>query len=1152
MNEEFEEAMREAMHEAQQEVKEDETKQEEDEEVDQEVKEIVLQKANKLKHGSTANAQDEWDELRSRMSHSHLAKDDRTWNSVVELFLALDRNSDGCLDQVEISVAHNALTNFSSTAPTVGYDIRFCDFDNIDTDHSGTVDPEEWVAFQDAAYATVGARSWNAIVEDTLRFVRWQLCASTPPPNAEKHCNVVSPRGTCQSFALHSSWFSDREMSLQERDLIISKADQSGIWFCLSCDLEKTRDPTLMCCETLAQTLGHRTMRPVQCEIQVGDMVVVEDGPEKGLNAEVLSLFQRELSDEHWLNLRVEKSSGSSQGAKSFKMFQGEGFAEAQMETVSQARVGQVVNLKVPLRPGDKVKANVAKEDGSRVKLEAPPKCGTVLAVDGHKVTVDFGPRHRETIPLSWVVEMDKSSWLEVARSAAISTLRFLLLELQIIPENTDDRNEVENRLQRAFEPHGRFKYMRGCSTDDALEDSPSRLSNYSDLDSTNASDGPRLAPGDRGKILWFDVERLEAACRPDRKKHLVITVPIADLEPDPNKKTKCKSANVVLSFGVVSHFDNDSAIMHAAKSGDVKELRAALKELSECDAGLALQECDADQNTVLHAIAYQGKIDAYKVVYSRATMSLDQDAFGAWLNARNDWGRSALWVAIESGHLELCKFLLDAKSDVNLAAPVLFKHKSKDGASSHEFVAGPGMVCSGSQYKVVLFQPNTSCGTHFGWKEVDGEGGIYMVTLSFGEAAEACIMPGDELLLVNGKAPHEGLKSPMYQRLERLLSKRPLTLHFRKGEGILSSPLMRAARLGHPSILQLLLDYDADVTFRDLCGRSALDRAVRMANSARAEMDNKEQLDTWCSDGVSKERLDSFEKIIEILIDAGACEGFGKIMGVDGPVEMETPVHWNGPGCGQLGRFYFHVAEIDDPEVVGYLQRVVSNSAVGKMDTKTSDRKSGYDLAGFVVEKVQRIENVALMREYVQRLHMIKAACKNDYTFEPIGRTRVNVSWESLTGCSKETNPLDADCNEIWLLHGTSAEAVECITRHNFLLSLAGSNAGDAFGKGIYFAESAVKADEYTNEAPVGHPMEGLRPFILTRVALGRLGETQDRDTSVEVELVLKGDADSLLADREAAVGTFKEFIVFDDDQCYPEFIIWYKRRTGRSTMKK
>ena len=41
------------------------------------------------------------------------------------------------------------------------------------------------------------------------------------------------------------------------------------------------------------------------------------------------------------------------------------------------------------------------------------------------------------------------------------------------------------------------------------------------------------------------------------------------------------------------------------------------------------------------------------------------------------------------------------------------------------------------------------------------------------------------------------------------------------------------------------------------------------------------------------------------------------------------------------------------------------------------------------------------------------------------------------------------------------------------------------------------------------------------------------------------KGQYDSVLGDREKCSGTYREFIVYDDDFVYPDFIVKYRRET-------
>merc|ERR1712107_697079 len=111
--------------------------------------------------------------------------------------------------------------------------------------------------------------------------------------------------------------------------------------------------------------------------------------------------------------------------------------------------------------------------------------------------------------------------------------------------------------------------------------------------------------------------------------------------------------------------------------------------------------------------------------------------------------------------------------------------------------------------------------------------------------------------------------------------------------------------------------------------------------------------------------------------------------------------------------------------------------------------------------------------------------------------------------------------------------------------MSRIGSGKGTIFGAGIYFAESAMKADEYTKP-----DARGYLPLILNRVMLGNINYC-DTDNPWDIKHDLedsckpgKGDNHSVLGDREVVRKTFREFIIYDNEQCYPEYIVWYKRR--------
>lgn len=137
----------------------------------------------------------------------------------------------------------------------------------------------------------------------------------------------------------------------------------------------------------------------------------------------------------------------------------------------------------------------------------------------------------------------------------------------------------------------------------------------------------------------------------------------------------------------------------------------------------------------------------------------------------------------------------------------------------------------------------------------------------------------------------------------------------------------------------------------------------------------------------------------------------------------------------------------------------------------------------------------------------------------------------------------LNRDANEQWLFHGTNDFAANCITRGDFLVNLAGSNAGTLYGNGVYLAESCSKSDEYTKENANGE-----RCLLVCRATLGFVNyiDEEVKDPSQCALSCTNGPYHSVLGDREKLRGTFKEILVYDNSQAYPEYVFWYKRIYG------
>ena len=109
-------------------------------------------------------------------------------------------------------------------------------------------------------------------------------------------------------------------------------------------------------------------------------------------------------------------------------------------------------------------------------------------------------------------------------------------------------------------------------------------------------------------------------------------------------------------------------------------------------------------------------------------------------------------------------------------------------------------------------------------------------------------------------------------------------------------------------------------------------------------------------------------------------------------------------------------------------------------------------------------------------------------------------------------------------LFHGTKQLNVDSIRRNG--LQIEYTNRG-LFGRGIYFSDSAQKADQYADD-PFGRSTSTLYMFV-ARVQLGRAALNQQDAT-----------CDSVLGGLDKR---FREFVVFKNSQCLPIYLIEYER---------
>mmetsp|Transcript_39590 Transcript_39590/g.126924 ORF Transcript_39590/g.126924 Transcript_39590/m.126924 type:complete len:401 (+) Transcript_39590:90-1292(+) len=239
---------------------------------------------------------------------------------------------------------------------------------------------------------------------------------------------------------------------------------------------------------------------------------------------------------------------------------------------------------------------------------------------------------------------------------------------------------------------------------------------------------------------------------------------------------------------------------------------------------------------------------------------------------------------------------------------------------------------------------------------------------------------------------------------------------------------------------------------------------------------------------------------------------------------DSRLPPYWKN--CGRQEDFREHIGA-DAPDVA-LIQKMLDETWKA---TSTRDR-DGHLPDGARVHSVQRVENSSLWRQYQSEQNRLEKKWPNGCTFVDDAKTSCAIEG------SHFAHRLAPDTNELYCFHGTSPSSARSIAVEGFQLAKVGSHKGAAFGQGFYFAESSSKADEYSHDEE-----DGLFAMILCRIVCGEMFRIEKKRT-VEVKKALaSGLFDSVLADREEAVGTYREFVVFTPAAAYPEFVVLYKR---------
>ncbi|XP_026017105.1 poly [ADP-ribose] polymerase 14-like [Astatotilapia calliptera] len=126
------------------------------------------------------------------------------------------------------------------------------------------------------------------------------------------------------------------------------------------------------------------------------------------------------------------------------------------------------------------------------------------------------------------------------------------------------------------------------------------------------------------------------------------------------------------------------------------------------------------------------------------------------------------------------------------------------------------------------------------------------------------------------------------------------------------------------------------------------------------------------------------------------------------------------------------------------------------------------------------------------------------------------------------------AELGEKTLYHGTTAESCQCIERDRFDRGHAGKHAAK-YGKGVYFAVNAAYSANGFSPAD----KSGLKRMYVVRVLTGRYTVGKSSMISPPPRGSDPTDCYDSLVDNQQQPSMF---VIFHDDQAYPEYLITFK----------
>mmetsp|Transcript_69061 Transcript_69061/g.174063 ORF Transcript_69061/g.174063 Transcript_69061/m.174063 type:complete len:598 (-) Transcript_69061:150-1943(-) len=257
--------------------------------------------------------------------------------------------------------------------------------------------------------------------------------------------------------------------------------------------------------------------------------------------------------------------------------------------------------------------------------------------------------------------------------------------------------------------------------------------------------------------------------------------------------------------------------------------------------------------------------------------------------------------------------------------------------------------------------------------------------------------------------------------------------------------------------------------------------------------------------------------------------------------VSGEMPRYWKNQdlATGFKDKIELSMAGVDK------FQRLVDQTFKAKATRDLQDEPVPTKL---VVKQVFRMEDANFWSRYTaKRSSLASLGVPTSVQDLPGSGILKTAQFMDLSGSGEAAFPSSVDdfapeVNEAYLFHGSTPSGALGIGEHGFNLGMAGSNGGTTFGDSAYFTESSSKSDERASADLQGN-FAGKQAFVLCRVLLGNPFYITSSDIPKIEQALATGSYNCVLGDCEAVADACREFVVFEESQIYPEYVLIYER---------